>query len=289
MQIDIEIGSEAWKEARRKYITATDAAIIMEGSDKEILNLYHRKTDGKELFVTSAMQRGTDLEPEARAYIKMRLGLDLEPEFHVSDKIPWIAANFDGICCNNLIEIKCPGLKAHDLVVRGSMPPKHYAQCQHQMLVADFKDMIYYSYNPDHETVLFEKIITRDNQFIDKMYLAEEVFYQHLQHRVPPECAIVDYDVSEELEAEAILLAQELRQLEDLKIMIEEHKELIKELSQQNSFSTYCLKAEKITKQGSIQYKKIPELQGLDLETYRSEPTEFWRFSMPQNGHSDMS
>jgi hypothetical protein len=39
------------------------------------------------------------------------------------------------------------------------------------------------------------------------------------------------------------------------------------------------MKIQRITRRGSIEYDKIPELQNLDLEIYRKKPIDTWRFT----------
>lgn len=39
------------------------------------------------------------------------------------------------------------------------------------------------------------------------------------------------------------------------------------------------IQVQKIVKSGSIEYSRIPELEGVDLEPYRKKPTEYWKVS----------
>src|ERR1700687_3718915 len=106
----IEIGSQEWLDDRRQCVTATDAASVM-GLHPKVTRLmkYYEKINGTQIHKTPAMQRGLDLEPEARIAFEQMTGHFVYADYRKHSNIPWMAASFDGINDQGVVlEIKCP-------------------------------------------------------------------------------------------------------------------------------------------------------------------------------------
>ena len=59
-------------------------------------------------------------------------------------------------------------------------------------------------------------------------------------------------------------------------------KEILKELvalSKERNAIICGRKLTKVERKGNVNYKKVPELQGVDLEPYRNASSEFWKLS----------
>jgi hypothetical protein len=70
----------------------------------------------------------------------------------------------------------------------------------------------------------------------------------------------------------------------DLEWAIEREKRLredILDMCNSNSFGN-GVRCQKINRKGSIDYEKIPLLQGLDLEPYRKESSEYWKICLEE-------
>ncbi len=149
-KIDLSLiqGSDEWLELRKIKITATDASIIMGVNPwKTPLQLYKEKTsDISNTYTNERMQRGLDLEVEARELFIIQTGIEVQPKVIVKD---WLMASLDGMseCGNYVVEIKCPGEKDHALALKGKVPDHYYPQLQHQMYVCDVNEMYYFSYD----------------------------------------------------------------------------------------------------------------------------------------------
>lgn len=177
-------GSPEWLELRKTKITATDASQIMGVSPwKTIHQLYKEKTGGKEPEKkTQAMQRGLDLEPNARALFSIITGIEIEPKVIIKE---WQMASLDGIShCGQIVEIKCAGPRDHYIALEGKIPKHYYPQLQHQMHVCDVECMFYFSYDGVAGVVV---MVDRDDEYIKRLIEKEWDFYQCLLTKTPPE------------------------------------------------------------------------------------------------------
>ena len=273
-------GSPEWVKMRQSMIGASDAAIILGVSKFATpFMLWEQKLGLKEVEVTSAMQRGTAMEEEARKEFEHLHGIAVFPEVTFSKAYPWMMASLDGISLDlkTLVEIKCVNKRDHQTALEGSVPDHYYPQCQHQLAVTGLPYMYYFSYdamNPATVTVV------RDDIYIERMIEKEKEFYRCVMEFDPPPLCDRDYvDRSDDDEwkktADMYLSAQKSRKI------LEDHeevyrKELIRLSEGKNSIGA-GVKATRFHRKGNVQYGKVPELQGVDLEPYRKPPIETWR------------
>lgn len=75
--------------------------------------------------------------------------------------------------------------------------------------------------------------------------------------------------------------AQELKAAQDkqkeFEAMIKHYKQKLLDLSEGKSTVGEEFYYHKIVARGSVQYDKIPELQGVDLDQYRKDDNEYWK------------
>lgn len=181
----IEIGSKEWLDRRRNFICASDAPIIMGHSPwKTPEGLMEEKLKGIFTPTNAQMQRGVDLEPEARRLFVEITGHFVSPEWRVHPDIVWMAATFDGIDSEGVIvEIKCPGKKDHATSSQGKVPDKYIAQLQHQMYVAQQGRCYYLSYKPEDKCPYHLVRVCADRDFQKDMLEKENEFWQELKKR----------------------------------------------------------------------------------------------------------
>lgn len=274
--------TQEWLQMRRSKIMASDAPIIMEQSPwKTPLQLFEEKLGIRpQPDMNSAMIRGLELEPLARqAYID-HTGNNVEPEVVFHKEFSWMGASLDGIDKDHsiIVEIKCPGEKDHLLATEGKIPEKYYAQLQHQLAVTGLNMLHYFSYR-NEDFCLIE--VKRDDDFILKLYKKEKKFLESLQNFTPPDLTEKDY--IEKTDENWIEITNKWKNInENIKSLQQEEKECREELirlSENQSCKGNGLCLRKIIKKGPIEYTKIPELIGINLEKYRKESTETWRIS----------
>lgn len=276
--------SPEWHRWREGKITASQIATIMGLNPKKSpLMLYNQIQNGGEDQVNESMERGTRLEPLARAWAEDYLSSAYPEACMEHEEYPWLAASLDGWneCARvKLIEIKCPGAANHQQAKLGVVPSQWYPQCQMQMYIADVDEMYFISYvsDDDVESVLLKK----DDRFIKKMMEAVFEFRSCLTNYLEPDP--MDMDLLNVDAPEAIAFASELCRIQsDIKALEDRDKQLrahLKMLCEGKSAligGQYRFK--KSMARGAIDYSVIPELTNVDLEKYRKKPFEKWRFT----------
>jgi putative phage-type endonuclease len=141
--------------------TQVDAYINQMIADKII---GYPPSDGAEQ-PNAAMKRGTDMEPEARAYYELIASPVVEVGFCLHDDYEF-GCSPDGLVGDDgLLEIKCPSAHTHiEYIKNKTLPAKYVAQVQGQMLVTGRKWCDFLSYHPDLRPLLVH--VRRDDKFI---------------------------------------------------------------------------------------------------------------------------
>jgi len=139
----VEQRSDTWFSARLGKVTASRVADVMAKTksgpaasrQNYMMQLLCERLTGQreEGFTSAAMQRGTELEPEARSAYEIETGgIVIETGIHVHPDIPAFAASPDGlISTDGVLEIKVPNTAQHVDFLRTKKPDGKY---QWQML-----------------------------------------------------------------------------------------------------------------------------------------------------------
>lgn len=172
---DIIQRTPEWIEIKRGKMSASNAETIIangKGLETYIYNLmaeYYSSAE-KESYINADMQRGIDLEPEARLEFEFYTGLDVQ-EIGFVEYNDFIGVSPDGLVGDDgLIEIKCPNDSIYfKLLLSNNIKPEYIAQMQMQMYVTDRQYCYFVSYNPNFEKSLYIKKINRDEEMIEKL------------------------------------------------------------------------------------------------------------------------
>ena len=164
-----------WIEIKRGKMSASNAETIIangKGLETYIYNLmaeYYSSAE-KENYINADMQRGIDLEPEARLEFEFYTDLDVQ-EVGFIEYNEFIGVSPDGLIGDDgLIEIKCPNDSIYfKLLLSNNIKPEYIAQMQMQMYVTDRQYCYFVSYNPNFEKSLYIKKINRDEEMIEKL------------------------------------------------------------------------------------------------------------------------
>lgn len=277
--IDYIQGSSEWLALRKKKITATDASVIMGASHwKTKIQLYYeKKSNTPPAPANDRMQRGIDLEPIARDLFTIKTGIHVEPKVVVKD---WAMASLDGIsaCGNYLVEIKCPGEKDHAFAVSGKVPDHYYPQLQHQMWICDLEQMYYFSFDGADGVLV---TVDRDYIYCGKMIDEEMKFYECLVNNIPPEPVEGDYiERNDDLWQQCAIRWKSVN--ESMKRLEKEEEDLRKQLiflSGESNTKGAGISLCQVTRKGTVDYAKIPELKHVDLDKYRKGTISSWRIT----------
>ena len=190
---EVEQGSEEWINLRLGVPTASNFSLIMaDAKDGEASKtrarymhmlageiLTGRPAEGK--IITAAMQRGKDMEPEARQHYLDRHFVEMRHVGFIRRRLP--SGRFAGCSPDALLgdrkalEIKtmAPDLMIERLEKGAGMPPEHKAQVQGTMWVGDLEEcdlLLFYSGMP----IAPKFTCIRDDHYIRELANAVEIF-----------------------------------------------------------------------------------------------------------------
>lgn len=290
MEITVESlvqGSPEWHALRSKMVGASDAPIIMQLAPprwKTPLGLWEVKKGLTVQEETWSMSQGKEMEPEARRAYEKEVGEIMFPSVEISQEYPWAMASLDGMNLERtrMVEIKCPGKEAHDRALKGEIPEYYQCQMQFQMMVTGLAEADYWSYRNGSGFLVNLK---RNDEFIAKMIIECQQFYQYLVEDTPPPLTERDFvDLSQSTEGVVwALQADEYFNLRKERMRLEKlEKEAQQRLiAQSEGMSTKCaaFKFTKSYRKGAIDYSAIPELDQIDLEEYRNPRSVSWLIS----------
>ena len=121
------------------------------------------------------MQRGTELEPEARAWYEFEKNVEVIKAgfFEYND---WIGASPDGLVGEDgLLEIKCPKYSTMmDYLIKKELPKTYYYQVHGQLLVTDRQWCDFLAYHPSLPKFVLrvERDKKIDDEILDKLFEA---------------------------------------------------------------------------------------------------------------------
>lgn len=281
---------DEWRVWRNKGIGGSDAPIILGLSPyKTRLELYEEKilSEPPPEQTNFVAERGNRFEPRIRSLVELVTGEEFSVALLESEAFPFIRVSLDGINLNKdiILEIKTVGKDNHNKI-----PDHYYAQVQHELFVSQAKKCIYASYydeNWDEQNITQSNLILTDifpdPTFIANMISEEQQFWDSVQRKKPPIPS--DKDWKKLKNATRLANAYKVAKLkldkagEELEIA---KSELIKaaELEKHPRLEVGGIKIQQISREGSINYKSIPELKEIDLEKYRGKGSIYWKIGV---------
>lgn len=276
-------GSPEWHEYRRTRRNASESAAVMGVSPWTTpYQLWLQKTGRATPHVTAAMQRGTDLEPAARVAYEERTGLVMQP---VVLQDGAYSASLDGMTLDGdlVLEIKVPmrGTRS-DLwqdVLAGTVPQHYLVQVQHQLAVSGADHAHLWVYD-GRQGILLD--IPRDEDLMQAIWGAWDAFQPYLDADLPPPLCEADTalrsDEAWSLAAGAYVEAKAVA--EAAAKWLDEARQTLVALAQHPKEQGAGVTVTRFWKQGSVDYKVVPQLRGVDLDAYRGKAREEVRVSV---------
>ena len=267
-------GSPEWHEHRAKYRNASETAIVMgESPWTTAYQLWELRTGRRRPEINAAMARGTALEPQARAAYEAQTGNVMQPLVLIEGEY---SASLDGLTFDGdlLVEIKCPFKgKESTLWQQGSAGtiPEHYRwQLEHQFMVSKARQGHFYVFD-GADGVLLE--VSPQKERWQAIHEAWNGFMQCIETDTPPPLTdrdkVMRHDSAWQKAAEQYLALK--AEAEAVSSRLDEAKAALIELAKQPSEAGFGVAVTRFWKQGSVDYKRVPELQGVDLEAYRKK------------------
>jgi putative phage-type endonuclease len=177
---DISQGTDEWLNLRLGKATASNFSKIVTstGAESKTLPKYALElasdmlvTEPEESYKSPAMERGNELEPDAREAYQQHT-------FNIVDEVAFFDCGGygyspDGLVGEDgLVEFKCPQATTHtQYLFDGKLPTTYKAQCQGGLMVTGRKWLDFVSYHPNFkdDKKLFIIRVERDEEFIKKL------------------------------------------------------------------------------------------------------------------------
>ena len=279
----IEQRSDEWFKQRVGKITGSRVGAILglnpwsKPSDvmRSMVREYHGAEN--EFKGSVATEYGTKFEQFAQDDFEIEHGLDVvETGFHVKNGADWLGASPDGLIGDDaVLEIKCPYGVRETGVFKPVCDQLHYhAQVQIEMYCTNRQRAYFYQWSQNNSEL---EMIAYNQHWIDENLPKLKAFYdkyleeikapdKHLAPLIKDKKAVQLAQTYAKVKQEIGFLTDELN---DLK------KQLIEVAGGEKSNISGVLVYE-VERKGSIDYKKIPGLDGVDLEPYRKKPSKYW-------------
>lgn len=270
-------GSPAWHAHRAQYRNASESAAVMGASPwLTPYQFWLVRTGRVEQAVTAPMRHGSEMEPRARAAYEALTGLVMQPLVLADGDY---SASLDGITLEGdlLLEVKCP-YKGQSSALWQAVSvrevPEYYAiQIQHQLMVAGAATAHLWVFEGT-KGLLLE--VGRDEAVMASIRAAWDEFQQYLDNDTPPPLRDKDTVTRDDpvwaLAAASYLDAK--RRTEDAAAMLETAREQLVALASHPSESGAGVTVTRFWKQGNVDYKRVPQLAGVSLDSYRGKGRE---------------
>lgn len=265
-------GTAEWLAHRKRFRNASETPAVLGLSPFQTpYQLWLSKTGRKQQEVTPAMARGTELEPAARAAYERLTGQIMEPLVLVDGEY---GASLDGITLEGdlILEIKCP-YKGRDsqlwqAAAGGELPEAIWWQVQHQLMVAGAALAQVFVFD-GREGLMVEARPDLESWF--RIRSAWQEFMAFITSDTPPPLTDKDCRLREDAEwqqlAAAYVRAKQVHEAASLEV--DGTRERLLAATEHSSESGSGVTVTRFSKVGAVDYKKIPELKGVNLEQYR--------------------
>ncbi len=186
------------------------------------------------------------------------------------------SASLDGMTLEGdlVLEIKCPvrGIRS-DLwqgALDGQVPMHYRIQVQHQFMVSGARTAHLWVFDGTRGVLV---IIERDEALMEAIKMAWDGFQPHLDGDTPPALSEADTRVrTDQVWQEAAQRYSELKRQADAVVeQLEQARQALLALAEHTKESGAGVAVSRYWKQGNVEYKRIPALQGLDLSPYRGK------------------
>jgi len=276
-------GSDAWHDHRAKYRNASETAAVMGLSPWMTQHeLWLVKTGRKVVEETAPMRHGTAMEPVARAAFEETTGIIMQPQVVVDGLY---SASLDGITLkgDTILEVKVPFRgpisELWQTVKSGTVPDHYLMQVQHQLMVSGAARAYLWVYDGN---VGINTLIEPVQTTFDAIRAAWDAFQPYLDSDSPPPLTEQDTKArSDGAWREAAEAYKGWKSVaDDAAAKADAAKTKLIELTAHSRESGFGVSVTRYWKQGSVDYKKVPELAGVDLDQYRGKMREEVRVTL---------
>ena len=281
--VNLVQGSTEWLEYRRSMRNASETAAVIGVSPWVTpYQLWQLKTGRREQSVNAAMLNGTALEPQARSAYELETGHVMQPLVMQEGDY---SASLDGITLQGdlIVEIKVPMKGSNSSLWRaveaGKVPCHYVSQIQHQLMVTGATTAHLWVFDGARGLL---RVVERDEAAMATIRDAWDSFSAFLLSDSPPPLLPADTVLREDadwsLAARAYARAKRAASVADE--ALERAREALVALAGHPREEGAGVAVTRFWRTGTVDYKKVVELQGVDLEAYRSKGREEVRVSL---------
>jgi putative phage-type endonuclease len=279
-------------EKRKGRVTASAIGAIMGvnpyQSRDDVLRRMVRDHFGAEPEFTgnAATQHGHDHEAIAIEDYEIQNGVEVQqdPDFVVHPEFDWLGCTPDGLIYDDgLIEVKCPyhAKKPYTLADKEF----YKLQCYLQLVVTDREYLDFYCWTPNeqHQERVF--LAGAKLWFVNSYNEIESFYKKYLEtisdeKKAQPYLEDLEVDLShdEEWLSNAAEYAEAKAEFEAAKERMDSAKASLLAIAkgQDRKCTGGGVMAYKSERKGNVNYKKVPELKGVDLDGYRGKSITVW-------------
>ena len=279
----IEQRSKEWFKQRVSKITGSNVGAILGIDPFRSKNDVMRQMVRASLNLESefkgniATEYGTKFESFAQKDFEMETGFNVEETgFHVASDYDWLGASPDGLVGDGaVLEIKCPYSMRNGGEFKSIYDqPQYYAQIQIEMLCTGRHKTYFYQWCERKSKL---EIVGIDVFWLDENIHKLESFYkEYLSELKAPDKHELSLVKSVEAKELAAVFEETNEKIKQLKSVLDDCKAQLITLADGEKSNISGVLVYPIKRKGAIQYKKIPELDGVDLEKYRGKDTKAW-------------
>lgn len=283
-----------WLKWRKEGIGGSDAPKIMGTSRYgNIVSCYNDKInpfvdEGENSYQA---EKGIQAEGKVRSLFELQMGESFEPKLFVMSDKPWLRVSLDGLSSDGkrAAELKFCARAVWEEARLGKVAAEYWPQVQHALMVSSAECVYFvcHPWNKRCEVSISEIVcvtVTPDWDYINnKLFPAELKFWNSVIEKRPPsksEPVPQKVDGAEE----KVKLWKELKQ--QLDAGYEQLDALRKEIvtiaenTGNKEFVVAGVRVLQKSRKGNVDYSKIPQLQGVDLEPFRKPGSTFWEFEI---------
>lgn len=272
------MSTQEWHKFRAKGIGSSDIASILGISPwKSAHQLWKEKT-GLEKAVDISnqyqVQRGVINEPRARAMFELISGRSFEAKLCVHPRYDFMRVSLDGDDGETVLEIKCPGQKTMDEARAGKVPDYYMCQIQYQMMCAERQKAVFFCYQPETEHYEFVNV-KPDLELQEKIRLAVIDFWDRVQNKTWEDDTDFLEEKSDKFRDLATAYLKKKKEFESVERDFEEIKSELLNFSylHKKEVRGFGVKIINSEVKGSVDYAKIPQLKGINLDEFRKKST----------------
>ena len=275
--VNLVQGSAEWLEYRRTMRNASETAAVLGISPWVTpYQLWLLKTGRSEQTVNAAMLNGTALEPEARSAYELETGCVMQPLVMQDGEY---SASLDGITLQGdlIVEIKCPMRGMDSSLWRaaetGTVPGHYGAQIQHQLMVSGATTAHLWVFDGAQGRLM---TIERDECAMSEIRRAWDDFWVFMATDSPPPLLPADTRLREDAVWAHFALGFALAKRASVAAdeALERAREAMVALAKHPREEGAGVAVTRYWKVGNVDYKKVVELRGVDLEVYRGKARE---------------